>query len=148
MTNKNGFISTSTSLLPTKLDMMLALYAVTITISMSRNKHLWFYLHFYKTYKNQTCQSLRPVSTDLTLQVTMTSPSLCHVTNIYDFISTSTRPIKTKLVRVLDQYLLTLPCRWQWPWLYPYFCKPKTLLGRLVKQHTLTLFCRWWRHYY
>ena len=44
-----------------------------VTTSRLLDKHLWIYLHFYKTSNNQIWQDGKPVCTDSTLQVIMES---------------------------------------------------------------------------
>lgn len=57
-----------------------------VTTYRSCGKHLWLFLHFYQTHKKQPWQNSRPASTDLTLHMTIATPPIGHVINIYDFI--------------------------------------------------------------
>ena len=42
----------------------------------------------------------------------MMSPQLCHVTNVYDFMSSSVSPQTTKLGRMVDQHGNSLASDW------------------------------------
>ena len=61
------------------------------------------------SYYNQMWQDGCPACTGLTLQVRITSPKLAKLRNIYGyFFFISSRPMSTKLGRMVDQYALTL----------------------------------------
>ena len=106
--------------------------------------------HFYESYKNHSSQEARPACTDLNLLVMMKSPQVGHMTNVYDFISTATNLITTKLGKIVDQHTLILPCRYdditttrsrnQSAWFISISIKPETTkLHWKPHQYDLTL---------
>ena len=68
----------------------------------------WIYIQFFVRFYDQIWQDGRPELTGITLQVVITLPQLGHMTNIYDFISTSTSLKIDKLVGMVVQYALKL----------------------------------------
>ena len=74
----------------------------------------FFRINLDQQSENQTCHDGRSACTDLNLQLTMITPSKGHVTKIYGFLSTSTRPLTTKPCRIVDKNALTVTCSWPW----------------------------------
>ena len=122
--------------------------------SISFNNHLLSKFNVY-------WQNGIPACTDFNLHMTMTPPPICYETNIYDFIHAFTRPIITKLGRMVDQQaptitlhtIMTLPLVGRRTNIYGFistFTKTMIIkLRRIVDQHALTLQCLWqWGHHW
>ena len=118
VTNSFGFISTSTRDMKTKLDRMIeydalafyTAYNIGNATYRSCDKHLWLYLYFYQHYTNQNWQNGRRAWAEFNLHMTKAALPTGYVKNIFGFVSTSTRVLKTKLGRIVYYHALSLKC--------------------------------------